>query len=61
MGKSSCHRRPVGKKPTNTKVTFFNGPILIDQLKNYVKNNSICMLEIHFNSPMDLTDFKREA
>lgn len=24
IGKSSCHRRPIGKTPTNTKVSFFN-------------------------------------
>lgn len=59
-GKSTCHGRPVGKKQTNTKVSFFNDPFLTDQLQDYVKIKSTCMLEIHFNSPMDLTGFKME-
>lgn len=35
-------------------------PSLTGQLKNYIKINPPYILEIHFNSPIDPTDFKME-
>ena len=39
----TCHRTPVEKKTTNSKMSFSNSPFLTDQLQNDIKIKPTCM------------------
>lgn len=52
--------RSIGKCQQIPKCHYSLAPSLTEQLKKYKKISPPYILEIHFNSSIDPTDFKRE-